>query len=213
MLADIHEWVALIMPSDDYGAMADAVVAFRHEHQLPELHGNEIVTPGSGSPWKPVPVELRLAAFKFACDLAAGNAAELRYVHISKRQFQEMVAENPCAPFKTTKHKPAVMDVFKHCLVERRAETGPSLAVCDKDKNNPGATLEKIHGAADLLGGGLIRATSHEVPGLQIVDVVAYAIGRYLKKREAIIAETGSDFEDVAVAFVGQLQSRFKTLL
>jgi hypothetical protein len=210
MVPNIHAWMALIMSSDHYAAVAAEVLAYQDEHSLPELHGNEIVSPGSASPWKEIGAQARLAAYKFGCELVAAHALELRYNHVSKAQYDTMIAEHGSSLPKS--YKKAVKAVFKSSIIERLSLHGDALLVFDKDKNNHGPTLESIADAAHLVGGGLLRAASHEVPGLQLADIAAYAVGRYLRRRDAIIADGGNDFDTVAMTLLGNLHGRFASL-
>ena len=77
--------------------------------------------------------------------------------------------------------------VFRTSIVSHLAGHAPALVVFDKDKNNPGPTREPLPGCDHLVGGGIVRAASHDVPGVQLADVAAYAVGRYLRRRDAII--------------------------
>ncbi len=212
MVANIHAWVALVTPSDHYAALAAAVLAYQAEHSLPELHGNEIVTPGSASTWNAIAPDVRLAAYEFACGLITAHAAEVRYVHISEAQYATMVARHQNALLPKT-YKRAVKAVFKTSIVAHLSAYAPALVVFDKEKNNAGPTLEQIAGATHLVGGGVLRAGSHTVPGLQLADIAAYAVGRYLRRRDGILAGTGNAFDMVGMTLIGDLQSRFMSLL
>jgi hypothetical protein len=44
-------------------------------------------------------------------------------------------------------------------------------------------------------------------------DIAAYAIGRYLKRRDNIIAETASGFDEVSMEMAAALPGRVRSLL
>jgi len=212
MVAEIHAWVALLIPSARYAAVSAAVLDYQQAHGLPELHGNEIVTPGKASAWRPVTIEKRLDAYRFACDLIASEAADVRYVHMSEAQYADLVAAHPEEELPA-KHKTAVKAVFKSCIAEQLADHAPAILVFDKDKNNAGPSLEPIPGAAHLVGGGVLRERSDLLPGLQLADIAAYAVGRYLRRRDAIPTKGAKGFDNIAIELVETLDGRFSTLL
>lgn len=211
MVADIHAWVALILPSDAYPEVEGLVLAYQAENALPELHGTEMVNPKSGTPWKAVPDDVRLDAYRFACKLIAAHAIDLRYSYISKGQYAELTAGAPKGAVPAS-HKAAVKTVFRKSIVSHLARHAPALVVFDKHKNNPGPTLEPLPGCNHLVGGGIVRAASHDVPGVQLADVAAYAVGRYLRRRDAIIDATVNAVDAINMAMLEGLSGRFHYL-
>lgn len=211
MVGDIHAWVALILPSTSYPELESALLSYRAQHGLPEFHGTEMVNPKSGTPWKAVSFAGRIDAYRFACGLVAAHASELRYSYISKGQYEDLLAQHPGSGAPEC-HKDAVKSVFQTSIVPHLAGDAPALLVFDKDKNNLGATLEPLAGCDHLIGGGIIRAPSHEVPGLQVADIAAYAIGRYLKRRDAIIAEQEKPFDTINMEMLADLTGRVHRL-
>jgi hypothetical protein len=212
MVADIHAWVAFLMRSDGYSRIAASMLAYQAQHGLPELHGNEIVNPGSKSAWLGVAPETRIAAYRFACELVAAHALEVRYVHISKGQYAEMIDAHSGAPLPKG-HKQAVKAVFKASITEHLVSRAPAILIFDKDNNKPGPTLELIAGAAHLVGGGIVRAESHNVPGLQLADVAGCAVGRYIRRRDNIIVNAPDLFDRIAMTMVAELRGRFISAL
>lgn len=211
MLAEVHAWVALIMSSEGYAALRDALLAYQADHEVPEFHGNAIVNAGSKSLWKEVAYERRVDAYRFVCALVTTHAAELRYVHISAEQYAEGLAVYPSD--LPASHKDGVKASFAGHIVDYLAGYAPAMLVFDKHKNNPGPTIELVVGANHLAFGGILRASSHDVPGLQVADIAAYAIGRYLKRRDRIIAETANEFDEVSMDMVAALSGRVRSLL
>jgi hypothetical protein len=211
MVADIHAWVALIMPSEGYPSLRDSLLAYQAEHGVPEFHGNEIVNAGSKSAWKHFDYERRLNAYRFACALVASHASELRYVHVSAAQYAEWFAAYP--DDLPASHKDGARGSFAGHIIEYLAGRPAPMLIFDKERNNPGPTIQPVAGAGHLAGGGILRAGSNEVPGLQVADIAAYAIGRYLKRRDRIIAGNASAFDEVSMEMVAALPERVHSLL
>ena len=210
MCAEIHAWVGLEMPSDGYSALARAVRCYQADHGVPEFHGNEIVNAGSKSAWRPQSFERRLDAFRFACDLVVEHAALLLTVHIPAEQYQVWVDERRVRP---DSHKSGVKEVFAKSIVEHLADRAPALLIFDKDKGNPGPTLLPVPNAPHLAGGGILLADSSAVAGLQIADVAAYAIGRYLKRRERLLDGKANAFDRIAEKMLEDLRRPVRSLL
>ncbi|WP_156139457.1 DUF3800 domain-containing protein [Sphingomonas sp. 35-24ZXX] len=210
MCAKIHAWVGLEMPSDAYSALSSAVRWYQASHRVPEFHGNEIVNAGSKSAWRPQSFERRLDAFRFACNLVVEHAALLLTVHIPAEQYQNWVDEGRCRP---DSHKDGVKEVFAKSIVEHLADRAPALLIFDKHKNNPGPTLLPVANAPHLAGGGILLADSNAVAGLQIADVAAYAIGRYLKRRDRLLDDTANAFDRVAAKMLEDLPRPVRSLL
>jgi hypothetical protein len=85
--------------------------------------------------------------------------------------------------------------------------------VIDRDKNTPGPVLHPIDNPGNLLGGGAISVESHKVIGLQIADMAANAVRRYLLKRDVLHAGNGSPFDEIAAQAVASFEGRFELLL
>jgi hypothetical protein len=211
MVAEIHAWVAMIMPSEAYSSLRDALVGYQAEHGVPEFHGNEIVNAGKKSAWSDTAYDRRIDAYRFACALVTTHATELRYVHISAGQYAEWMTAYPGQ--LPSSHKDAVKASFAEHIVDYLAGHAPAMLVFDKHKNNPGPTIESVTGADYLAGGGILRASSQDVPGLQVADIAAYAVGRYLKRRDNIIADTANEFDHVSMEMVAALPGRVRSLL
>ena len=210
MCAEIHAWVGLEMPSHAYSALANAVSCYQADHGVPEFHGNEIVNAGSKSAWKLQSFERRLDAFRFACDLVIEHAASLLTVHIAAEQYQVWVDEGQVRPGS---HRRGVKEVFAKSIIEHLADRAPALLIFDKDKNNPGPTLLPVPNAHHLAGGGILIADSNAVAGLQIADVAACAIGRYLKRRDRLLDDTANAFDRVAEKMLEDLPRPVHSLL
>lgn len=211
MVADIHAWVGFLIPSEAYAKAAAIIEQYRASHNLPEFHGTEIVNPKSKSPWKSVPVERRIAAFDFVCAQVDHYAAHICYAYMSKAQYDEGAAEHHGQVPEC--HKAGVKDYFKATMVERLAAFAPAVLIFDKDKNNPGPTLEPVSTAPHLVGQGILRADSKDIAGLQMADIAAFAVGRYIRRRDKIIAGSNDPIEASAMTLVGNLGSRLTSLI
>ena len=212
MVANIHLWAALIIPSKAYAALGEALSLYRTEHALPEFHANEIVTPGKGSPWRAVDPSRRLAAMRHACMLASDPACTLRYVHIPLHQYEALRDEHANVAMPGN-YKSAVKTAFLGCLAEVLADAPRAIVVMDRTKPRPQPTIAQVAGAPHLVGGGAVYADSASVPGLQLADVAAYAVGRFIRRRDRIAAGQQDAFDELMMTTVAAFQDRFINML
>ncbi|RWO01022.1 DUF3800 domain-containing protein [Mesorhizobium sp.] len=63
------------------------------------------------------------------------------------------------------------------------------------------------------MGGGPITADSALVPGLQLADMAAFSISRYMQKRQAIVEDQGSSFDNIALETIAGFEGRIEYLL
>lgn len=212
MLPHIHLWAAWVVPSVLYGEMRDSLDGYRRERELPEFHANEIVTPGTESAWKIVSHAERIAAFAFACRLVVRPECTLRYVHIPRQQYDQIRDGLPKGAIPKS-HKSAVKKVFVDCIVDALRDAAPATLILDKDKAGSQPTLSRVPEGGHLEGGGAVNANSASVAGLQLADVAAYAVGRYVRRRDRIITGKKDAFDELAMTAVSALNGRFTSLL
>jgi hypothetical protein len=111
-------------------------------------------------------------------------------------------------------YKAAVKRVYLRSVALHAAP--PAVLLIDRDKNTPGPSLVKFEGSAALIGGGAISANSAHVLGLQMADVVAYAIGRFLRRRDGISATDPARydlFDNAIMEFLGNLDGRLHEVI
>lgn len=212
MLPHVHLRAALILPSADYRLMGEELDSYRQVHGMPEFHANEIVTPGTKSAWKEIPVVERVAAFAFACELVTRPKCSIRYVHISRQQYEQMRAALPKGAIPKS-YKSGVKKVFLSCIVHDLRDATPGVLVMDRDKVGTQPTLTKVADGAHLVGGGAVSTDSAAVAGLQLADVAAYVVGRYVRRRDRVLSGKRDAFDELAMSTVAAMNGRFTSLL
>ncbi|MEV5023469.1 hypothetical protein MRBLMA1_003352 [Sphingobium sp. LMA1-1-1.1] len=212
MLPGIHLMGALVMASDHYAAIQDELEGFRAAWGLPEIHANEVVTPGTRSKWRQVERSVREEAFALACGIAARPGNQIAYVHVSKSQYADMRCDCRGKGFPQ-RHKSGVKLVFTPLIVEHLEPMGQAVLVMDRDKPGSVPTLTPMPRAGHLVGGGAVRADSSAVTGLQVADAALYSIGRYVRRRDGIVADTTDAFDRIAMEMLVAMGGRIHNLL
>jgi hypothetical protein len=215
MIAELHLYGGVVLTSEAYGPLAHTLTSYLDELGQAEFHGTEIINPKSKSSWKKLNYGQRLAALSKLLTIVADSQPTFIHVRISKSQYLEIVESTfGISPGDT--HKTAVKEVFLQLAAPYLMGKGPAVLLVDRDKNNPGPGLIKFPGSTSLTAGGAISVHSTEIMGLQIADVVAYGIGRYLRRRDGIISGGSAiedPFDEVITDFVGKLDGRLYNLL
>jgi hypothetical protein len=216
MVGDLHLYGGVILRSETYQPLAHTLSTYLSEISQAEFHGTEIVNPKGKSNWKSLSYGARVDALRHVCAAIAESNAIFAYARICKAQFNDMVLTFGGA-IKVDNYKGAVKQVLLRSVAEYLTEvTSPSVLLIDREKNTPGPSLVKFEGSATLLGGGAISADSACVLGLQIADVVAYAVGRFLRRRDKIVAADSDrydPFDMIIMEFVGGLRGRLHEVL
>jgi len=216
MVADIHCHVAVVIPSDDYGALAASLSAALAGFGVAEFHATDIVNNGKRSVWRERAKADRLAALQMICDALCVSGAHLYYVHIAKSQYDGFAAALPPGSLDPD-HKVGVKTRFRELIADLLDTPTAAIVVADKEKNTQGVGRAAFDGSGHLLGGGILLAHSHDVPGLQLADIAAYVVGRYLRRRDRMVAVSDEadldDFDRVVAETVGRLHGRFHSLL
>ena len=217
MRADIHLHAAVVLPSDGYGVLAASLAAALEAFGVEEFHATDIVNNGKKSAWYERSFEDRLAALTTVCDALDASGAHVYYVHIPKEQYDGFVAALPPGALPED-HKDAVKACFRASIVAFLDTATPAIIVADKDKNTKSIGLAKVDGGEHLIGGGIVLAGSEQIIGLQLADVAAYVVGRYLRRVEGMVAKVEGDepieaFDSVVADAVGRLHGRFHALL
>lgn len=219
MLGDIHLHAAVVVPSDGYAAFASALATALATFGVSEFHAVDIVNNGKKSVWRHREKADRIAALQTICDALCASEGHIYYVHIPKEQHEALLTQWPNTDLDLD-HKVAVKTRFRELIAELLDTETPAAVIADKEKNKPGLGLVTVDGGSHLLGGGIILAHSHEVLGLQLADAAAYVIGRYIRRRDGIVAtveEAGEDalddFDKLVAETVGRLEGRLHSLL
>jgi len=217
MVAEIHLHAAVVLPSGRYAALAASLGAALEAFGVAEFHAVDIVNNGKKSVWYERSPEDRLAALTTICDALDASGAHVYYVHIPKEQYDGFVATLPPGTLPAD-HTDAVRACFRASIVELLDTATPAIVVADKDKNTKSIGLAKVDGGDDLIGGGIVLAGSEQVIGLQLADAAAYVIGRYIRRRDGMVAKAEGDepigaFDSVIADAVGRLHGRLHSLL
>jgi hypothetical protein len=122
------------------------------------------------------------------CDALGTSDAHIYYVHISKAQYDAYAAALPPGSLDAD-HKAGVKTRFRELIAELLETVTPAIVVADKDKNTKSIGLAKVDGGDHLIGGGIVLAGSEQVIGLQLADIAAYVVGRYIRRRDGMIAK------------------------
>jgi hypothetical protein len=167
------------------------------------------------SRWKSLDYNARVEALRHVCAAIGETSATFVYARICKTQYADLLKDAGRAVDEDS-YKAAVKHVFLRSVADYLAAAPPAVLVIDRDKNTPGPNLVKFEGSATLIGGGAISANSADVIGLQIADVVAYAIGRFLRRCDRIIVtdpERYDLFDRAIMEFLGDMHGRLHEVI
>jgi hypothetical protein len=204
--ADIAVLAGLVVPSAKYNDVVPQMTAALKALKVPEFHATEIVNPKSNTPWHQISTEKRIEAFELMRDCVINATTKAFYLFIPKKQYATLRAEAQKQGKVDIAHKQGLKKVFIQALLERLQDaTGPVAMILDQDTPLKGYKVERAHGGQFLVGGGPIAVDSATVLGVQLADMYAYCISRYLQKRDKIQQETNSAFDLVAAEVVGQV--------
>jgi hypothetical protein len=179
-----------------------------------EFHVTEIVNPKAAATWKRVPIEERRKALRFLGGLLAKSITKLYYAYVSRGQYEQLKRVAEKYGSVSVGHKAGLKKVFLRCLFERLSSAGAKKAVIlDQDKALEAPVVESWPEGEFLCGGGPIVADSASVPGLQLADMAAFSIGRYLRKREEIAAGGDNDFDIIVLETIAGLEGRCELIL
>lgn len=211
LVANLRLHAAFVLDSSAYASVSGPLADFLAAGALPEFHAAEIVNGKAGSPWKAVPMPVRLDAYQHISNALQLAGSRIAYLRISKGEYDAMVVQSGGAI--PTDYKEGLKRVFLSSMAEYLPRTGASALIVDRGKNTPGPTLCTVAGGSHLFGGGAILVESHKVIGLQLADMAAYVVRRYLL-RKGKIGESNSDaFDEITTATVASFEGRFDHLL
>lgn len=215
MCANIHLHAAVVLPSGGYGTISASLEAALAAFGVDEFHAVDIVNNGKKSVWYKRSEADRIAALTTICDALHASGAHVYYVHIPKGQHDGFVASCPPGTLPED-HKEAVKACFRAAIAGLLDTIAPAMVVADKEKNSKSIGLAKVDGGDHLIGGGIILAASEQVVGLQLADAAAYIIGRYIRRRDGMIAKGDApigEFDRIVAEAVGSLHGRLHSLL
>jgi hypothetical protein len=215
LVGELHLYGGVILRSETYSLLSQNLTGYLADIGQVEFHANEIVNPNSKSRWKALDYGARVEALRHVCSVIADSNAIFVYARICKAQYTELLEATGGAA-EGINYKAAVKQVFLRSVAEYLVGTTPAVVVIDRDKNTPGPSPVKFQGSASLIGGAAISVNSEEVIGLQIADIVAYVIGRFLRRRDRIAPadpEHYEAFDRVVMEFLGHMHGRLHEVL
>lgn len=135
-----------------------------------------------------------------------GAGARVHEAHVPKAQFAALKAQAQLVGKVGVGFKQGLKRVFLRCLFDH---LGPAkeraIVVMDQDKPLAEPVIESWPEASFLVGGGPVAARSVEVPGLQLADMAAWSLNRYLCRRPSFVAGTATEIDRAALEVVGRL--------
>ena len=212
MEPDIELMCAVCLQSDDYPAVALTIAQRLSLLGVGEFHANEVVNPNKKSAWFKVSFTDRIDTFKLMSQLLRDHVDQAGYLFIALSDFEQMkvVAGGPVA--LGIGQKSGLRKVALVSAAEQFA-AGPIPSVLVVDQAKPSNKPQRVEPLGDLVGGGAIVADPARIIGLQLADMAAYCIGRYVRRRAALQSGEGSPFDQVALETVADFQGRLKFLL
>lgn len=210
LVANLRLHTGIVMSSEVYSPVEARLRTFLDSYGLSEFHATEVVNPTDGSTWRTVPFGVRLEAFELMTEALDPTGSRLPYLYLSQQDHDGLVAQTD--GLLTADLKRTLKTVFLSSIAEYLSVPSPILVI-DRDKNTPGPVLYPVHNPRNLITGGAISVESHKVIGLQIADMAAYVVRRYLLKRSALYEGNAGPFDEIAAQAVGSLVGRFDLLL
>lgn len=203
---DLRILVAVEMSSEAYAVAAAEIEAELSSLGMPEFHAAEIANPKGKSPWKEVPSEERASALHSLAEVLNEAGAHVHEAHVPMAQFAALKAEAQLVGKVGVGFKQGLKRVFLRCLFDHLAlgQSG-TIVVMDQDKPLSEPIVEDWSEAAFLVGGGPVAARSVDVPGLQLADMAAWSINRYMCRRPHLVAGSATELDKAALEVVGNL--------
>jgi hypothetical protein len=209
---DLRILVALQIDSAKYPAIEAALFAKLKDTGVSEFHATDIAT-GNG-PWSGCSMERREAVLQFLANIVAADVSRVGAVWLPQHQFPELKSRAELLGKVSVGFRHGLKRVFVRSIVEGLAlGSKPAMLVMDQDKAISSPQLEIWPEATFLIGGGPIAAPSHLVPGLQLADLVAWSVHRFLTKRAAFDYGTATPIERVAMRVVAAIPGGLQNLL
>ena len=136
----------------------------------------------------------------------AAIEASVSFARIPKAQFNDLKAQAQQLGSVGVGFKQGLRRVFLRCLFEEcEQHAQPTLIVLDQEGPVAAPTVEHWPEGTFLVGGGPIVARSGDVAGLQLADLAAWSVGRYIRHRERFNQAAATPFDQIAMTVVGRL--------
>jgi hypothetical protein len=202
---------AVVMTSERYAVASPKLKNKLKSLGQAEFHATEIVNPKASSQWKQVPIEERLKALQFLGARLVRSTTKLYYAHVSRGQYEQLREAAEKFGSVNMGYKAGLKRVFLSCLFDRLGPDGAkAIVILDQDKALVTPVVGSCDGGEFLCGGGPIAADSTSILGLQLADMAAFSIGRYLRKRAL---GSNKAFDITAIRTIAGLAGRCENLL
>ncbi|NKK74315.1 DUF3800 domain-containing protein [Rhizobium leguminosarum bv. viciae] len=210
---DLRILVAVQLTSNDYGPLSRRIQSWLKANGAAEFHATDIVS-GKGA-WSTKSVAERRAALEFIASSFAELLVRVDALWLPKGSYAAYREEAEKLGKVSVGFKSGLRRVFLRCLMERLSrEALPAVLVVDQDKTQSNAFVDNSWPeGAFLVGGGPVTAPSHLVPGLQVADMMAWAVNRYLTKRQLFDSGKQSGFDQVALELVASIPGKLTNVL
>jgi hypothetical protein len=213
---DLRILCAVVMSSENY-----ALIKGQLEGKLKMLgenlikfHATEIVNPKKTSPWSRLSETARINAWKFLQKILGETTSKLYYAFVVEGEFSKLRKEAEKQGPVNVAWKQGLKRVFLRCLFDRLSATKEKTVVLmHRDKFQASPIIEKCPEGRFLVGGGPISAESALIPGLQLADMAAFSLTRYLRKRPLIAKGSTNPFDTLAAETVAGFTGRIQCLL
>jgi hypothetical protein len=187
LVRDFAVYAAVLIPSDSYSLLVDqAELALRQVAPLaPEFHATEVVNPKRGSPFFGRPVADRVQLIQRWGDLVVRYSRRVPYGYIGADQHRKLQEERPALDVPRDHHA-ALRLAFYSAMFKWVRQWSPegSLIVVEDERNRRTQCSEAvILPTVGALNDSVHYLPSHLAVGIQLADLVAYAINRQFHSR------------------------------
>jgi hypothetical protein len=211
-LPALQAWVGVVVDPVQYLDLKLQVGGQLLRHGVPELHAADIRSPKTTSPWDGRPIDERHAVLASISGMAPRwverfySLALFDHQHAWIRRTISEVNIPNWARF--TSHKGAAEFMFFSLLRQRLAVDYPGrTVVIVADDSYARSSLRSIfRKGSGVFGEGVHYMSSKAVRGLQVADLVAYALGRV--ERLAQTGEKQGPFDPVLTKLASDLRPR-----
>ena len=208
---DLRILVAVQMPSDDYAELSTSIAAALERHEVDKFHATDIAT-GNRSWLGRAEVE-RVEAMSFLADQLGAHAARIGAVWLPKGQFSEIKKGAEQLGKVGVGFKHGLRRVLVRSVVSRLAYgSKPAMLWLDQDRPVAAPQVEHWPEATFLVGGGPVVSPSHLTHGLQLADLAAWSVQRFMVKRAGFDDGTATPIDDLAMRVVASFPNGLEDL-
>jgi hypothetical protein len=219
LASDFQLMCGLGLPSLHYGEIKASLIAKLHElgPTLHEFHATEIVNPKADSPWQSLSIGARQEALRFLARTLLESPSDVFYCYVSGEQFPDLLSRAQELADVAFNQKQGLRHVFFESLLDHCRQRGAAdLVAIVTDSEKPLDNVIKIQPVTNfpsLYQGGIIHASSHYEPGLQLVDFAAYVLNRAFHSMRRLAQGRQGPFDENILSTYRDLEGRLRDLL